>query len=187
MAHQDYVARSQKNKKKNNPYKPTQAKVESGDIKLKLLTLFALVAIGGFSYFLWTLSKVEPVESGLPALPKRAVTKSSGDELPAPPTEKWGYIEDLKHKEVAEGEYQVTSKGPYQMQCGSFKSQSQAQSLKANIAFTGIESQVRKTSGQNGVYYKVILGPYERKRDAERDKHKLQNNNINYCQIWLWR
>ena len=73
------------------------------------------------------------------------------------------------------------------MQCGSFKTQKQAETLKARIAFSGLEAQVKSVSGKNGTWHKVYLGPYPRKRLAEKDKHKLKRNNINYCQIWLWR
>ena len=72
---------------------------------------------------------------------------------------------------------------PYQMQCGSFRNKDDAESLKANIAFQGLESNVKKT----GTWYRVILGPYERKRLAEKERHKLQRAKINGCQIWLWR
>jgi cell division protein FtsN len=71
----------------------------------------------------------------------------------------------------------------YQMQCGSFRNQGDAESLKAKIAFQGLTSQVKKT----GDWYRVILGPYERKRPAEKDRHKLQRAKINGCQIWTWR
>ena len=96
-------------------------------------------------------------------------------------------MKDLKNKQVEEGHYEVEEKGPYQMQCGSFRTLNQAETLKAKIAFVGIESQVRKTTGKNGTWYKVVLGPYSRKRAAEADKHRLKSNNINYCQIWLWQ
>jgi cell division protein FtsN len=186
MAHQDYVSRSRSNKK-NSPYK---AQVQSGglDAKFKFLSLLSIIALAGFSYFLWSLSQVEPATTSLKSSFNKVKNNTQkSEELPAPPKEKWQYIEELKNKEVEVGEYEVSNKGPYQMQCGSFKSESQAQTLKANIAFAGIESSVKKTTGKNGIYYKVILGPYERKRQAERDKHKLKSNNINYCQIWLWR
>ncbi len=72
------------------------------------------------------------------------------------------------------------------MQCGSFKTLKQAEVLKANIAFAGLSAQISAPVGTNSTYYKVYLGPYEKKRDAEKDKHKLKRNKINYCQIWLW-
>ena len=57
------------------------------------------------------------------------------------------------------------------------------QNWKVRIAFQGLSSEVRKT----GNWYRVILGPYERKRPAEKDRHKLQRAKIHGCQIWLWR
>lgn len=71
----------------------------------------------------------------------------------------------------------------YQLQCASFRQESQANEMKAVIAFQGLEAQVRQVEGTTGVWYKVALGPYERKRDAERKRHTLQNAGINGCQI----
>ena len=85
------------------------------------------------------------------------------------------------------GQYDVKQSGPYKMQCASFKTMKQAEILKANIAFTGLSAQIAKSVGTKSTYYKVFLGPYDKKRDAERDKHKLKNNKINGCQIWLWK
>ena len=95
-------------------------------------------------------------------------------------------MEELKSKEVEVGEYEVTEKGPYKMQCGSFKTMKQAEVMKATIAFTGLSAQISATKGSNGVWHKVFLGPYEKKRMAEKDKHKLKSNGITTCQIWYW-
>ena len=184
MAHQDYISRS--SNKKSNPYKKKGASEPQGiPLKVKFIALFALLAVGGFAYFLWFLKDVEPTEQATP-IPQK--TKTAQPSLPKPPEEKWEYIEKLKGQtEIEGGEYEVVNKGPYKMQCGSFRTVKQAETLKANIAFAGLIAQVSKSTGKNGVYYKVFLGPYEKKRDAEKDKHKLKRNNINYCQIWLWR
>lgn len=182
MAPQDYISRS-KNKKKS-PYKKSKPEPTGIRLKTKLIALFTLVAIATFAYLLWAIKDNKPETQQ----PTKVTTKKADQKaLPKPPQEKWRYMEELKNKEVEVGEYEVKKKGPYQMQCGSFRTKAQAETLKANIAFNGLESQIRRTTGKNGVYYRVILGPYERKRLAERDKHKLQNNNIIDCQIWLWR
>lgn len=184
MASKDFINSSPNRSKNRKSSKDQQGSTSLFSFKQKIVAFITIVGIGAGGFGLWKLSQVEPLEeSSQQPKPTRKV-----ESLPEPPEEKWDYIEDLKNKEVAAtSEYEVTKKGPYQMQCGSFKSLSQAQQLKANIAFSGIESQIRKTNGSNGVWYKVILGPYSKKREAERDKHKLKNNNINYCQIWLWR
>lgn len=186
MAHQDYVSRPRATGKKNNPYNQQEAVREGLPLRIKLLSLFTLIAIAMFGYFLWSIKDNQPAppHTGTPQSPAK---KPAGNSLPAPPKEKWQYMEELKNKEVEVGEYEVKNLGPYQMQCGSFRTQKQAEVLKANIAFTGIEAQIRQAKGSSGIWYKVVLGPYERKRLAEKDKHKLKNNNINGCQIWLWR
>lgn len=182
MAHQDYVSRSRAKNKKQSPYKK-EVEVNAGlSLKAKLIAAFLVVAIPAFSYLLWSIKDKQPVEV---TTTKIVETKKSA-ELPAPPEEKWTYVDDLKSKEVEVGEYEVTQKGPYKMQCGSFKTRKQAESLKAKIAFTGLEAQVGKAVGTTATWYKVYLGPYAKKRSAEKDKHKLKNNSVHGCKIWGW-
>jgi len=191
MANQDYVSRSPAKKKKNTKKGKQSAKNSSSiPLKAKLISLLLLVLIGAFTYALWSLKTdpstktplVEPVKTSKAKVPSKQVK-----ELPKPPKEKWTYVKDLENKEIEVGEYEVKEKGPYKMQCGSFRTQKQAETLKARIAFAGLEAQLKGVTGKSGTWYKVFLGPYPRKRLAEKDKHKLKRNNINYCQIWLWQ
>ncbi|GAL24301.1 cell division protein FtsN [Vibrio variabilis] len=57
-----------------------------------------------------------------------------------------------------------------------------SEARKLDIAFQGISSQIRKKEGSS--WFRVVLGPYKLKRDAERDKHKLQRAKIEPCAIW---
>lgn len=181
MAHQDYVSRPPKRRqpKKSAPPQPLIS------TNIKLLSVVVVAAIAAFSYFLWSIKDVEP-STTIPAKTTKHANKNEV-ELPEPPKEKWGYMEDLKNKEVEVGEYEVEQKGPYAMFCGSFKTADRAETLKAQIAFAGISSQIREKKGSTGTWHQVILGPYERKRLAEKDKHQLARNNVTGCQIWLWR
>ena len=191
MANQDYVSRAPAKKKKNSRNgKKTSKNSSAVPLKAKLISLLLIVLIGAFSYGLWSL-KTDP-STKTPLIETVKITKekkplNKTDELPKPPKEKWTYVKDLETKEIEVGEYKVEEKGPYKMQCGSFRTQKQAETLKARIAFSGLEAQVKGVSGKSGTWYKVFLGPYPRKRIAEKDKHKLKRNNINYCQIWLWQ
>ncbi|TEW53165.1 cell division protein [Psychromonas sp. RZ22] len=141
-----------------------------------IATFVAVLLIAFILYFVFAVEKP-------PAQPKqKKVVKE--EVLPEKPQPKWDYVDILKTKEV---KVDIPEKKkptlPYQMQCGSFRHQKDAESLKAKIAFQGLESQVLKT----GNWYRVILGPYERKRLAERQRHKLQRARIDGCQIWFWR
>ncbi|REL28758.1 cell division protein FtsN [Thalassotalea euphylliae] len=181
MAPQDYVSRS--NNKKRSPYKKQQAEATGMPMKVKLITLFTILAVAGAGYFLWFLKDVKPIAHPVPKAPAVKATK----KLPEPPAEKWEYIDKLKQgTQIEGGHYEVEEKGPYKMQCGSFRKRSQAEAMKAQIAFSGLVAKVSESAGKNGIWYKVALGPYPRKRLAEADKHKLKRNNITTCQIWLW-
>ncbi len=187
MSNQDYITRRPAKKKKNNPIKKKAVEQKpNNNTKSKLIITTVILLVAGFSYGLWFLktspsTKTPHNSAEIKVLEKKVAT------LPEPPKEKWQYVDDLKHKEVEVGEYEVKQNGPYKMQCGSFKKQSQAESLKAKMAFAGIESQIQTAHGKSSTWYKVVLGPYTRKRAAEQDKHKLRKNNINGCQIWLWK
>ena len=185
MPNKDYIARRPTKKKKNNPYKQ-KAVEQTNNTKTILMIITIILLVAGAAYSLWFLktsptTKTPNHSSEIKILDKKAAT------LPKPPKVKWQYVDDLKHKEVEVGEYEVKQNGPYKMQCGSFKTSAQAEALKAKMAFAGIESQIQTAQGKSSIWYKVVLGPYSRKRAAEQEKHKLRNNNINGCQIWLWK
>jgi cell division protein FtsN len=143
------------------------------------LAVFAAILLMGFiSYFIFSVDKPEP-----PVVTQKQPQKEE-EQLPEKPESRWEYENTLKTKEI-EVDIPIEKKStrPYQMQCGSFRKQTDAESLKARIAFQGLSSIVKKT----GNWYRVILGPYERKRVAEKNRHKLQRAKINGCQIWYWR
>lgn len=188
----DYVSNQPKKRRSNAKRSPAKS---AGPSSLPIIAMtIAVLGLSAFGYFLYSISGSaqqdevrEPVTKATPA-PKPKPASSTEKPLPEKPKEKWDYIEQLENKEV---EVDVPDDPPpaipYQMQCGSFRSMEQAESLKATIAFQGLESQIRKANGTSGTWYKVILGPYERKRLAQTDLHKLSRANIRYCQIWQWQ
>lgn len=185
MAPQDYVSRS--NNKKKSPYKKHEQVSPPGmSLKVKFVSLFTLLAVAGAGYFLWFLKDVEP-NTPQTIINQTKPTKSNVD-IPKPPEDDWEFYDKLKEgEEIEVGHYEVEEKGPYKMQCGSFKTRSQAEAMKAQIAFSGLIAKVTESQGKNGTWYKVALGPYPKKRLAEKDKHKLKRNSITTCQIWLWQ
>ena len=186
MSNQDYISRKPSKNKKNSPYNPKSAEpAPKLAVKAKLIGILVIVLLAAFTYGLWFL-KTSPITKA-PIQPKSQITIQKEQALPKPPKEKWTYVENLKTKEIEVGQYEIKKNGPYKMQCGSFKTSTQAESLKAKIAFVGIESKIQTAQGKNHKWYKVVLGPYERKRVAEQNKHKLRKNKINGCQIWLWK
>lgn len=177
MANKDYVKRG----RGSSARKPTR-KQAAPRRKPWRSGLIAILLVSVFGYGLYTLSTdPEPpapvVETKPKPKPKPKAT------LPPPPEEKWDYVESLPNREVeVQAKEQVISEIPYIMQCGAYKNAQQAEARKLDIAFQGINSKIRKKEGSS--WYRVVLGPYKFKRDAERDKHKLQRAKIEPCAIW---
>ena len=174
MAHKDYVARGRSTKKTPPPVKPS----------LPWLRIFITGALLiGFIFFLWSINdkaKDQPAQSG-------SLNAGEVDALPDIPEEEWEFIKSLPEYTVEiDVQDELVSDKRYLMQCGSFRAAAQAQEMKANIAFQGLEAQVRPSDGKSGRWHRVILGPYDSKRLAEKHRHSLQKANINTCKIWNW-
>ena len=164
---------------------------------IPLIAAIALVL--GFGYFLWSINgssdmttkstSQQPKKKTVQATTPKKELKKDPTALPPKPQEEWTYLEELENKQVEIDLPQsgVVSSGVYQMQCGSFRKESQANEMKARIAFQGLEAQVRRSEGTSGVWYRVVLGPYANKREAEHTRHKMQKSGLNGCQIWLWQ
>ncbi|RUO23881.1 cell division protein FtsN [Aliidiomarina minuta] len=191
----DYADKGKPNKRKptkknRNSNKRTTSgarRNKPGQSKLPIVVLI----VGGlllvaFVVFLWLLKNnaTDSESGGEPVVTPQAQFE---DELPQAPEERWQYIHDLENREV---EVIVPERAETQrrlMQCGSFRRQSDAETLRAQIAMLGHESQVRQTqSSEHGVWYRVILGPFENLRAAQSVNNQLRRGNVQGCQIWLW-
>ncbi|MGI2260246.1 SPOR domain-containing protein [Shewanella sp. GXUN23E] len=190
------MTRDYANRKPRSPAKPrtTRKSTKAAPARRFPVVLAAIVVFGlaSFGYFLWSIygssdsAPASQVET--PAPKPKPAPKKDPDALPPKPKDEWTYQTELENKEVVVDlpqQPQAPSR-PYQMQCASFRVKSQADELKAMIAFQGLEAHVRQVQGSSGTWYKVVLGPYDTKRAAERQRHVLQRAGINGCQIWLW-
>lgn len=187
MANRDYVRKSptpnKKNKNRNSRRPAPKKKPVQRAIPWKAAILAVLLLAGLISLLSMLNNDPEPsVPATQPVpekvTPKPKVTKS----LPPPPQEKWDYMETLPHREIEVKAKEVEiPKIPYIMQCGAYKTSSQAEQRKANIAFQGLSSKVVKLKGSS--WYRIILGPYTFKRDAVKEQHVLQRAKIEPCII----
>ncbi len=66
------------------------------------------------------------------------------------------------------------------LQAGAFQNNTDAENLKAKIAFTGLEALVRPVNlADKGTLYRVRLGPYPNAEEANRIKNTLSQSGIN--------
>ncbi len=180
MKNKDYVSQP-KRQKRNNAKKPQKAPFPV----VKLGVLISLIA--AFGYFLFFLKDSAPEAEQKSATTKQTKTKSEKVLPPLPDDERWEFIDELKNKEVTVDKGELKDKGPFMLRCTTVRSKQRAEALKAKIAFAGHESVVKEYQGTSGLWYRVDLGPYDKKREAEKVRHVMKRNNINGCTILLWR
>ncbi|WP_374052032.1 cell division protein FtsN [Xenorhabdus taiwanensis] len=70
-----------------------------------------------------------------------------------------------------------TNEAKLMLQCGSFRTMEQAESVRANLAFAGIESQITTKDNWN----RVVLGPYKNKASAEKMRERVAGAGVPGC------
>lgn len=176
MPQQDYV-------KAARPAPRTRKKANAPKPLPKLLIAAVLLLLVVFGYFLWHIShrpgaEQLAAEAAVVAPAKTAVL----DELPQKPSkEPYTYIEELETKEVQVKADELESKKPATMYCGAFKTLDAAQQTKAKIAFAGLTASIKESSGK----FRVVIGPYASRRQAQNDKNLLKRQKIADCWIPL--
>jgi cell division protein FtsN len=68
------------------------------------------------------------------------------------------------------------------LQVGSFQGASEADSLKAQLAFLGLEARVESAIVNDDTWHRVILGPFAENSEFSRIKNLLIENKIDYMQ-----
>jgi len=147
------------------------------------------IFISTFLYIQYQTTETKPVTK------VKTPTQSAKSRYKAVPAEEatesdFSFHNELENKTVevpvekSIPEKNTTHKN-YIMQCGSFRNEASAETLRAQIAMNGFEANIKKTAEKSGQHwYRVVLGPYSSKRLAERHRHQLERNNINNCRIW---
>jgi cell division protein FtsN len=81
--------------------------------------------------------------------------------------------------EASKDATKAPTKESYALQAGAFQSESDAENLKAKIAFAGMEATVRSVNlPDKGTLYRVRLGPYRSLDEVNRIKAVLSQNGI---------
>lgn len=79
--------------------------------------------------------------------------------------------------EAAKPETKTESKQKWMVQCGSFRAADQAESVRAQLAFEGVESRVTAGGGWN----RVMLGPYSSRAAADKTLARLKGIGMSSC------
>jgi len=95
-------------------------------------------------------------------------------------------VVDVKTKEPSSQQANAHQKPKvfqkYILQVGSFNNFSDADELKAKLAFLGLEARLAKANVKNSTWYRVQLGPFKSSSGLSKTKNLLIQNKIKYLQ-----
>jgi cell division protein FtsN len=82
---------------------------------------------------------------------------------------------ETKEKKATE---KTLSDKQYVLQVGSFQNLSDAEKLKANLAFLGITANIQHVTVNRQAWHRVRTGPYKNKQQLYKSQKTLKKNNI---------
>jgi cell division protein FtsN len=133
------------------------------------------VLTGGVLSFLLYLTTLPP---GGPGPGETAAPESAGaPQVAAAPKPRFDFYKllpeqtidvDVAPAEVAQPRTATTAGELYLLQAGSFRQREDADRRRAELLLLGLEPRVEETSGDNGRWFRVYLGPFESRSQVAR-------------------
>jgi cell division protein FtsN len=71
----------------------------------------------------------------------------------------------------------------YFLQAGAFREQGDAENTRAKLALLGFEASISERNSDNGVLYRVRMGPFNQVEAMNRARGKLQENGVDVAVI----
>ena len=118
-----------------------------------------------------------PVQQQPVQQPKPQVQQPKPQAVTPPVQTRQPEVKQEVKTEAAKPETKPESKQKWMVQCGSFRATDQAESVRARLAFEGIESRITAGGGWN----RVVLGPYSSRAAADKTLSRLKGVGMSSC------
>jgi cell division protein FtsN len=69
-----------------------------------------------------------------------------------------------------------SEEGSYLLQVGSFRSESDAEGLRAQLTLLGLEAQIQTVTVNEATWHRVRVGPFDNAREANSARRRLLDN-----------
>lgn len=161
----------------------------------------SLAMIGGMGYLLYSLTQVDtpsPAATQKPApvasKVERSAEKAQETVDTAETEERFDFYKMLPESEVETESVTVYKSTPkdaktrytYLLQAGSFRSAADAERMRAKLILLGLpNAKTSKSTGQNGTWYRVRVGPFDNRSLMNRAHDKLVRQQIQPMEIRL--
>lgn len=117
-----------------------------------------------------------------------AKADAKGDGKPDTKTDAKADIKADPLGDLAKAKAQVST-DPFQyfLQVGAFRSAEEAEAHRIRLSLQGLQTKVSEREQAGRTVYRVRMGPYERKEDADRQKEKLDAASIDSALVRVQR
>ena len=75
----------------------------------------------------------------------------------------------------------------YFIQAGAFRTPEDAEQQRARLLLLGMQAKVTEREQSGRTVYRVRLGPFDKKEDADKAKERLDNNSIETALVRVQR
>ena len=120
--------------------------------------------------------------------PKAAASAAAKPEKPAKPAASADPLGDLAN---AKAHAPSASSGPdpfnYFIQAGAFRTPEDAEQQRARLLLLGMQAKVTEREQSGRTVYRVRVGPFDKKDDADKVKERLDNNSIETALVRVQR
>jgi cell division protein FtsN len=88
-----------------------------------------------------------------------------------------------KSKDASAKPDSAEDKWTYYLQVGAFRDQAEADSTKAKLALQGFEAQVSERPSENGVLYRVRVGPFNQVEAMNKVRSKMSDSGVDVAVV----
>ncbi|MBU3068365.1 SPOR domain-containing protein [Aestuariicella sp. G3-2] len=148
--------------------------------------LFTGTVLGAFIMFLAYLAGIAPQPTNPQPIAAEDQPEQTKPQVPKP---RFDFYQLLKESEVEvkeptpaqrEAAKEQAENQEYILQVGSFRKDSDADRLRAQLILLNLDAQVEKVTVRSGeTWYRVLVGPYSNSSKMERARSILASNRIN--------
>jgi cell division protein FtsN len=137
------------------------------------------------------VSNSTPPETVAPAAPPIAIAPKAGASAPAKTAKPAVPGDPLGDLAKAKGEAPSSGAGAdpftYFIQAGAFRTPEDAEQQRARLLLLGMQAKVSEREQAGRTVYRVRLGPFSKKDDADKAKERLDNNSIETALVRVQR
>lgn len=134
------------------------------------------------------VTSVAVPEPTVTAVPKPAASAAAAAPKTAKPAVSADPLGDLaKAKSEAPASGSGADPFSYFIQAGAFRTPEDAEQQRARLLLLGMQAKVTEREQAGRTVYRVRLGPFDKKEDADKAKERLDNNSIETALVRVQR